>query len=81
MVDRRLAMTSAILEGLEGLSTGMSIPMLHAIRTDQSVTKAARAGQFLVDYDAKCKAAEDYHIVAGEILARFKDEIHANAIA
>lgn len=81
MVDRRLAMTSAILEGLEGLSTGMSIPMLHAIRTDQSVTKAARAGQFLVDYDAKCKAAEDYHIVAGEILARFKDEIHANALA
>lgn len=81
MVDRRLAMTSAILDGLEGLSKGMSIPLLHSIRTDQSVTKAARAGQFLADYDAKCKAIEDYHTVADEILNIFKDEVHANAVA
>ena len=79
MVDRRLAMTSAILEGLEGLSAGMSIPLLHAIRTDQSVTKAARAGVFLTEYDPKCKAVEDYHQVADEILALFKDEDHGSA--
>jgi chromosome partitioning protein len=74
MVDRRLAMTSAILEGLEKLSKGMDIPMLSAIRTDQSVTKAARNGQFLSDYDPKCKAVEDYRIVAAELLAMFDKE-------
>ena len=73
MVDRRLAMTTTVLEGLEGLSQGMKIPMLTAIRTDQSVTKAARAGQFLVDYDPKCKAVEDYRRVADELLDLLKD--------
>ena len=77
MVDRRLAMTSAILDGLEGLSLGMSIPLLHSIRTDQSVTKAARAGQFIVDYDAKCKAIEDYKEVACELVNILKDEMNA----
>jgi len=43
----------------------MNIPLLHSIRTDQSMTKSARAGQFLIDYDPKCKAAEDYHLVGG----------------
>jgi chromosome partitioning protein len=76
MVDRRLAMTSAILEGLEGLSKGMSIPLLHAIRTDQSVTKAARAGLFLAEYDPKCKAVEDYHEVAEELMRLFKDDLN-----
>jgi chromosome partitioning protein len=73
MVDRRLAMTATVLEGLSGLSEGLSIPLLTAIRTDQSVTKAARAGQFLVDYDSKCKAIEDYKHVAGELLELLKD--------
>jgi chromosome partitioning protein len=76
MVDRRLAMTTTVLEGLEGLSVGMNIPLLHAIRTDQSVTKAARAGQFLIDYDPKCKAVEDYHQVADELQFLFKEEVH-----
>ncbi len=76
MVDRRLAMTTTVLEGLEGLSQGMKIPLLHAIRTDQTVTKAARAGQFLIDYDPKCKAVEDYHQVADELEEIFKDEVN-----
>lgn len=76
MVDRRLAMTTTVLEGLEGLSQGMKIPLLHAIRTDQTVTKAARAGQFLIDYDPKCKAVEDYHQVADELEGIFKDEVN-----
>ena len=75
MVDRRLAMTTTVLEGLEGLSEGTKIPLLHAIRTDQSVTKAARAGKFLVDYDPKCRAVEDYHQVADHLAVLFKDEI------
>ena len=65
-------MTSTIIDGLTGLSEGMSIPLLSAIRTDQSVTKSARAGQFLVDYDPKCKAIEDYKHVADEILQILK---------
>lgn len=60
MVDRRLAMTATVVEGLENLAKETSIPLLPAIRTDQTVTKAARAGKFLVDYDPKCKALEDY---------------------
>lgn len=79
MVDRRLAMTTTVLEGLEGLSKGMIIPMLHAIRTDQSVTKAARAGSFLIDYDPKCKAIEDYHQVADELEDLFKEDVNGRA--
>ncbi len=81
MVDRRLAMTATVLEGLEGLSKGMKIPLLHSIRTDQSVTKAARAGQFLVDYDPKCKASEDYHEVADELESLLKDDLNATVAA
>jgi chromosome partitioning protein len=81
MVDRRLAMTTTVLEGLEGLSKGMNIPLLHSIRTDQSVTKAARAGQFILDYDAKCKAAEDYHQVAGELMNLLKGDLNATVAA
>jgi chromosome partitioning protein len=76
MVDRRLAMTTTVLDGLEGMSKGMSIPLLHSIRTDQSVTKAARAGAFLIDYDPKCKAVEDYHQVADELETIFKDDVN-----
>lgn len=68
MVDRRLAMTTTVLDGLNGLSEAMSIPLLTAIRTDQSVTKAARAAQFLCDFDPKCKAVEDYRKVADQLL-------------
>lgn len=73
MVDRRLGMTTAVLDGLGDLSQGTGIPLLSPIRTDQSVTKAARAGQFLADYDPKCKAIEDYRRVAEEILALLKE--------
>lgn len=79
MVDRRLAMTATVLEGLEGLSKGMGIPLLRSIRTDQSVTKAARAGQFLIDYDRKCKAQEDYHQVADELESILRDDLNARS--
>lgn len=79
MVDRRLAMTATVLEGLEGLSKGTSIPLLPSIRTDQTVTKAARAGQFLVDYDPRCKSVEDYNTVAEALLKLLKDEMNAAA--
>jgi chromosome partitioning protein len=73
MVDRRLAMTTTVINGLEGMSEAMNIPLLTAIRTDQTVTKAARAGKFLIDFDSKCKAIEDYKQVANELLSSLKD--------
>lgn len=67
MVDRRLAISATVLEGIESLCTSMHVPMLSAIRTDANVTKAARMGQFLVDYDPKTKAMDDYRVVATEL--------------
>lgn len=81
MVDRRLAMTTTVLDGLEGLSKGTKIPLLPGIRTDQTVAKAARAGEFIVDYDPKCKAVEDYHVVADELMKLFKDELNGSIAA
>jgi chromosome partitioning protein len=81
MVDRRLAMTTTVLEGLEGMSKGMKIPLLHGIRTDQTVTKAARAGQFLADFDPRCKALEDYKEVADALVKILKDDLNATAAA
>jgi len=81
MVDRRLAMTTTVLEGLEGLSEGTKIPLLHPIRTDQTVTKAARAAQFIIDYDPKCKATEDYHQVADELMNLLKEDLNVTAAA
>lgn len=67
-VDRRLGMTAAILDGLEGLCKDASIPLLPAIRTDQTTVKAYRMGKFLTDYDPKSKAAEDYRITTQALL-------------
>jgi chromosome partitioning protein len=68
MVDRRLQMTGIILESLEELSEKLRTPLLHGIRIDSAVTKASRARQFLVDYDPRCRAAEDYHIACQQLV-------------
>jgi chromosome partitioning protein len=57
----------------------MNIPLLHSIRTDQSVTKAARAGEFLIDFDPKCKATEDYRQVADELEILLKEDVNVRA--
>ena len=44
------------------------MPRLSCIRTDTSVVKSNKERQFLVDFDPKSKALEDYQIVADEIL-------------
>lgn len=75
MIDRRLQMTQVILESLNDLSSHFSVPILHAIRTDSTVTKCARAKQFLVDYDSKCRALEDYHAAAEQLLGMMKDRL------
>lgn len=76
MVDRRMQMTSAILEALEGVSERHHVPILQLIRTDSSVVKAGRQRQFLQDYDPKSRALEDYKALAQqlrELLAEAQD--------
>jgi chromosome partitioning protein len=70
MVDRRHAMTDVVLQTLDTLSKYFSVPILPNIRVDISVVKAARQKQFLVDYDEKAKAVEDYNSMT-EVLLPF----------
>ena len=59
-VDRRLAVTSTILQALANVSADHGIPLLSAIRTDATVTKVSRTGKFLGEYSKDCKAQADY---------------------
>lgn len=56
----RLQVTQIVTETMEALSQKNSVPILPAIRIDQTIHKAERARQFIFDFDPKCKAAEDY---------------------
>jgi chromosome partitioning protein len=75
IVDRRLQMTDVILKSLDSLAAAHGVPVLHAIRTDTTPTKAQRTRQFLVDFDPKCKAMEDYQIAAAQLLEHLKEQI------
>jgi chromosome partitioning protein len=68
MVHRRMAMTEMVLTGLTELSGQTGIPLLPAIRTDTAVNKAARQRQFVVDFDAKSRALEDYVAATDQLL-------------
>jgi len=72
MVDRRFSLTDYILKALEEMSEQYRVPLLHAVRTDGTVPRAERSRQFLVDYDPKCKALEDYMIAALQIMELLK---------
>lgn len=69
MVDQRISATEYVLHTLSQLSIARGIPMLPSIRTDQSINKAMRAGEFLQDYDPKSRALEDYQSVVQQLLA------------
>jgi chromosome partitioning protein len=75
-VDRRLAMTDTVINTLEDISEKRGVPLLPAIRTDQTVFKASRTRQFLADYDPKCRALEDYNLVADKLLAMAEEGNH-----
>ena len=64
MVDRRMQMTTTILEALDGIQQRHNVPVLPLIRTDSSVVKAGRHRQFLQDFDPKSRALEDYRALA-----------------
>jgi chromosome partitioning protein len=68
MVNQRLAMTEPIMESLRRLSAQRDVPLLPAVRTDTAVVKASKERKFLPDYDPKCKAWEDYRLVADQLL-------------
>jgi chromosome partitioning protein len=64
MVDRRMQMTTTILEALDGIAARHNVPVMPLIRTDSSVVKAGRHRQFLQDFDPKSRALEDYRVLA-----------------
>ena len=75
MVDRRLQMTDLIFESIHAISEEHGIPVLHSIRTDSTVQKATRSKKFLLDFDPKCKAVEDYRIASDQILEHLKAQL------
>lgn len=68
MVNQRLAMTEPIMESLRRLSAQRNVPLLPAVRTDTTVVKASKDRKFLPEYDPKCKAWEDYKLVADQVI-------------
>ena len=68
MVDRRLQITEVVSASLQELSARTRIPLLPSIRTDTTVTKCSRAKKFLIDFDPRAKALEDYHHALGALL-------------
>jgi chromosome partitioning protein len=76
MVDRRIGMTKIVLSLMEELSSRFNVPILHEIRTDTSVGKASRAKSFLVDYDPKSKALEDYQEACDQLIAMLEGRPH-----
>jgi chromosome partitioning protein len=77
MIDRRFNMTQLTLGALEKLAVDQDIPLLRGIRTDGAVPKAGRKRAFLVDFDPKCKALEDYYAVAEAITEKLNVQLPA----
>lgn len=71
-IDRRLGMTKIIHDLLVELSKRFDVPILQEVRTDTAVGKATRHKQFLVDYDAKSKAVEDYNKAGEQLIQIFE---------
>ncbi len=79
-VNARLQVTATVSQALETLSRKTSIPILPAIRVDQTVHKAAQAKKFLFDYDPECRAATDYTAVFDQVTASLLAEaVHGQA--
>ncbi len=70
-LNRRLAVTEIVLDTLASISERREVPIYSAIRTDQAVVKAAADRQFLVDFDPKSKALEDYEQLTDDLTTRF----------
>lgn len=81
-VDQRLSVTALVQQGLIKMSEMFQIPILPAIRTDQTVNKAFRSRQALLEFDPDSKAAQDYVTVFEQITKTLEGaNEHANAPA
>ena len=74
MVDRRLQITEVVSASLEELSARTHIPFRPGIRTDTTVTKCSRAKRFLVDFDPRANALDDYQIALGALVDLLGDD-------
>jgi chromosome partitioning protein len=74
-VDRRMQMTELIMDSLETLATQQKMLLLPSVRTDSTVTKATRSKRFLLDFDPKCKAVEDYRLVTSRLVEHLKEQL------
>lgn len=74
MLDCRLQMTAIVMESLLELAERLHIPVLPSIRVDAAVTKASRERQFLVDYDPRTRAAQDYQVACRELAALLQEQ-------
>ncbi len=80
-VDQRLSITTLVQQGLQKMSEMFHIPILPAIRTDQSVNKAFRARKPLLEYDPNAKASQDYLAAFEQITESIQRTIHGQAPA
>ena len=80
IMDRRLQMTTIVMDSLVELAGRFRIPVLHAIRVDAAVTKASRARQFLVDYDPRSRAVEDYQMACQELAGLLQEQSSERAL-
>lgn len=70
-LDRRLAITDIVLNTLASISAKRRVPVYPGIRTDQAAVNATRARKFLVDFDPRSKALEDYQFLTDRLLQQF----------
>lgn len=81
MVDRRLQMTDLIMNSIQPVADEYGIPILNSIRTDSTVPKATRARQFLVDFDPRSKAAEDYRTASDQLVEHLKGQLNGKVLS
>lgn len=71
-VDLRLSMTKIITQLMQEMAGSFGVPILSPVRIDSTVGKASRARQFVIDFDPKSKAVEDYLAVSQQLLNIFE---------
>jgi chromosome partitioning protein len=80
IVNLRYGLTDVVMRMIEQLSKDYKIRVINAIRTDQSIGKAARAHRLLADVDPKAKALEDYEAATSAILDLFNADTSTGSV-
>jgi cellulose biosynthesis protein BcsQ len=79
-VGRRFAITTVVINSLTDISVRLNIPILHQIRSDAAVNKANGLKKFLIDYDPKSKALEDYMAACTEMMGLLQERENGKQI-